>query len=438
MEKLTQVPEAMQRVLNEKAREAGYVTGFVQRKSKLTAELFTQTTVFGWMANPEATLEELAQTAALLGLNIKPQGLDDRFSESAAECLKRGLQSAVEQVITSSQPAIELLQRFKGVYLEDASIVRLPDELAQVWSGCGGRLAEGLNSSVKLEVRLDYLTGRLFGPSLMDGRRHESKGQLSKIALPAGSLWLVDLGYFGLNRLEQLHLDQVHFLIRVKTGTGVIDEFDQEWELGAFLRAQKSERIDIKVKLGFGKQLPCRLIAVKAPKEAVNERRWRLRDNARRKCSKASKESLALAEWTVYVTNLESEQLSIDEALVLARVRWQIELLFKLWKSHCRIDKSRSKDPWRNLCEFYAKLIGAVIKHWILITSCWHIPDRSLFKAAKTVQKFAFSLAIAFTSVKLLADLIVKIKDCISAGCRISKSKKAPANFQLLLAKALA
>src|SRR5215212_1818751 len=271
MENLAQVPQAMQRVLKEEARQAGFVTGFVQRQSKLTAELFTQLTVFGWMANPEATLEELTQTAAVLGLKIKPQGLDQRFSEEAAQCLRRGLQSAVAQVIGSSQPAIEVLKRYKGVYLEDASIVRLPDQLAPIWTGCGGSSAEGLNSSVKLEVRLDYLTGRLFGPNLMDGKKHESNAQLSKVKLPAGSLWLVDLGYFGLNRLEQLHLEKVHWLTRVKTGTGVVDEFNREWKLGAFLRSQNSDQIDVKIKLGVRKQLSCRLIAVKAPQEAVNQ-----------------------------------------------------------------------------------------------------------------------------------------------------------------------
>ena len=59
-----------------------------------------------------------------------------------------------------------------------------------------------------------------------------------------------------------------------------------------------------------------------------------------------------------------ADQLCVDDVLQLARVRWQIELLFKLWKSHGQLDKSRSDNPWRVLCELYAKLIAMLIQHW--------------------------------------------------------------------------
>ena len=74
--------------------------------------------------------------------------------------------------------------------------------------------------------------------------------------------------------------------------------------------------------------------------------------------------------------------LSLPEALVLMRIRWQIELLFKLWKSHGRVDEWRTTNPTRILCEVYAKLIGLVFQQWILAASSWADPERSLFKAA--------------------------------------------------------
>ena len=44
--------------------------------------------------------------------------------------------------------------------------------------------------------------------------------------------------------------------------------------------------------------------------------------------------------------------------MVLLRVRWQIELLFKLFKSHTQVDTWQSQKPWRILCEVYAKIGG--------------------------------------------------------------------------------
>ncbi len=118
------------------------------------------------------------------------------------------------------------------------------------------------------------------------------------------------------------------------------------------------------------------------------------------------------------------------------RARWQIELIFKLWKSHGCIDEWRTENPWRILCEVYAKLIVMIIQHWILLAGCWQYPDRSLFKAVKTIQKHAMNLACAFASGtrERLLEALETIQRCLSVGCRINKRKKTPHTYQLLLA----
>jgi len=50
------------------------------------------------------------------------------------------------------------------------------------------------------------------------------------------------------------------------------------------------------------------------------------------------------------------------------------------------------------MSEVYAKLIVMLIQHWILLVGCWQYPDRSLFKAVKTIQRHAMNLACAFAS----------------------------------------
>jgi hypothetical protein len=117
----------------------------------------------------------------------------------------------------------------------------------------------------------------------------------------------------------------------------------------------------------------------------------------------------------------------------LIRVRWQVELLFKLWKSHGRIDEWRSEKPWRILCEIYMKLLGMLIHHWIFLVGFWQFPDRSLFKAAQTVQRFALALASSFGDRDHLIRIMETIQFCLSSGCRINKSRKYRRSFQLLL-----
>jgi len=142
---------------------------------------------------------------------------------------------------------------------------------------------------------------------------------------------------------------------------------------------------------------------------------------------------LALAAWTMLVTNVPSDRLTVREALVLGRARWQIELLFKLWKSQGRVDESRSGKPWRILCEVYAKLLAMVVQHWLCLVSCWASPHRSLTKAAQTVQKHALHLASTFGRLPSLVRAITTVQRCLAAGCRMNRRKKHPNTYQLLL-----
>jgi hypothetical protein len=151
-----------------------------------------------------------------------------------------------------------------------------------------------------------------------------------------------------------------------------------------------------------------------------------LREAAQDKGRQVSAVRLRLAAWTLFVTNVPAEHLMLREALVFGRLRWQIELLFKLWKSQGRVDESRSTNPWRILCEVYAKLLAMLLQHWIFLVSLWTYQDRSLTKAAQTVQKHARHLASAFANVQRLGRALTIVTHCLTEGCRMNRRKKHP------------
>jgi hypothetical protein len=193
---IPEVAQALRTILTTRADEAARETRFVQRQSKLTGAGFVQTLTFGWLANPHASLEELTQTAATLGIRISPQGLDQRFTPQAAACLQEVLEAAVTRALTADPIAIPVLQRFAGgVYLFDSTTVTLPDALAQLWPGCGRNTGPS-PAAVKLQVRLDLLHGVLAGPFLQAGRDNDHQADVPDALLPEGALHLADLGYF--------------------------------------------------------------------------------------------------------------------------------------------------------------------------------------------------------------------------------------------------
>ena len=80
MEIISQVADTMQTVLTETADQLAQETGLIKRQRKLSGASFVQTLVFGWLSNPDATLDELAQTATAIGVEITPEAVFQRFT----------------------------------------------------------------------------------------------------------------------------------------------------------------------------------------------------------------------------------------------------------------------------------------------------------------------------------------------------------------------
>lgn len=434
MTSVADLAQTLQTLLTTTADRLATSTGCIRRHRKLSGATLVQTLVLGWLQHPAATLHELAQMAATLGVAITPQGIDDRFTEATATFLQQMLDAAVTQVLASDPVAIPLLQRFPAVMIQDSSVVLLPAPLATTWRGCGSADPQTAAAALKLQVRLDLVTGALQGPLLQDGRVHDLKAPAQTLELPTGALRLADLGYFSLETLQHLSQQGDYWLTRWQAGTVVLDAEDQPLDLVAWLTAQGDAPVDCLVWLGYAYHLPARLLAQRVPPEVAEQRRHRLRAEAQRRGQPVSALRWATADWTIYLTNVPADRLSLQEALALGHARWQIELLFKLWKSQGLIDEWRTTHPWRILCELYAKLIAMVIQHWVVLTSCWQLPDRSWGKAAHTIRAYAILVASALAGLADLTQVLAHLSHCLAAGCRLNPRKAAPNTYQLLLA----
>ncbi len=329
MTTIAQLAESLRTLFTTTAEEIARRSGFVERRSKLTGALFAQALVFGWLANPDASLPQLAAAAAMAGVGITPQGLDQRCTSAAASFLESLLAAAVAVLVQAETVAIPLLARFTAVELLDASTIVLPDALGDWWPGCGGSSPTNTSASVKIHVRFDLCSGSLRGPLCTDGRTHESTTPLQTAPLPRGSLRVADLGYFCLAVLAAIAAEGSYFLSRMHHTTAVFTREGQRTRLLDLLGPQPT--YDLSVQLGCTQRLSVRLLAVRVPPEVANARRRGLKATARKHGRTPTAESLAWADWTLLVTNATADLLSLPEALVLVRARWQLELLFKLW-----------------------------------------------------------------------------------------------------------
>jgi hypothetical protein len=169
----------------------------------------------------------------------------------------------------------------------------------------------------------------------------------------------------------------------------------------------------------------------KVPAEVAQQRRERLRREAQDHGRQPSEEALYLAGWLLLVTNVPTRLLSLAETLVVLTVRWQIELLCRLWKESGQIDHWRSHHRWRILCELYAKLAAMLIQPWLIELGCWQDPQRSLVKAAQVVRREAGQLMVALREGRL-TQVLPQLLGCMRSGCRINTRRQFPSTAQRL------
>lgn len=433
MQMIEQIEQNIKRVLLDEADKLGRESGLIQRQRVLTGSLFAHILVWGVLDKPEMSYTDMSQDMALFGAPMSAQGLAQRFGPAAARFLLLLLERTVERVVEGvASRSIAVLERFHGVYLRDSTTIPLPKALEGTWPGCGGSAGE--TAALKVQVRLDYSTGRLEGPALQAGRQHDRATPFGPESEAAGSLSLADLGYFSLVEWAERDRRGQFFLTRYKVGTALYTPDGQRLDLVSSLSHVTEDKIERVVEVGVQTRLRMRLLAYRVSQEVAEQRRRRLREYARKKQRTPTKESLFLAGWVLMLTNVPTELLTIEEALVVGRVRWQVEILFRMWKSHMCVDKWRSENPWRILSETYAKFIALTILHWVLLLEWGRHFDLSLIKAAQAVQKVALSLGLALFEQGNFEQPLRRLLRALQVACRQNKRRTKPATFQLLLA----
>lgn len=456
---IEEVEDSLRMLLTQTADELARETQFVQRRSPLTGAIFAQTLILGWLAQPQASYSQLQQLMALLGCPVSVQALEQRMTESAADFLLSLLHAAVAQAISSEAVSTELLSRFEGVYLQDGSIIGLPSTLAGLYRGCGGNTPSSGQSALRLQVRLNLSTGRLGGPWLQEARAGERNGpgNIEQHPLPKDALYVTDCAYLPLQTMKQLSQQGVCWLTHARADLTLTDERGVRYTLTEYLQVHaKQPVIDAWVTLGASASTRqrVRLMAFRVSEQTAKLRRERANrqsktrgkgsrrdvrvgkrrerpslDGSHRRC--VSRKRFALSDWTILLSNVAGERLAPHEARALMRARWQIELVWRLWKERGQVDLWRSEKAMRILCELYAKLLGMLIQHWLIIVGCWHEPHRSMVKASLAVQLVAVSLALTLDGPVSLHEVVMASQRAM-ARAQLNSSKKRPSTADLL------
>jgi len=432
---LAELHPSLHDLFHDTADQLARQTGFCRRQRKLTGTVFAQTLVFSLLDNPAATLDDFADNAAEhLVTPVSAQAFDQRFTQAAACFLQELFLEAFNRSFDSARPAVlPLLRRFRGVYLRDATLVSLPASLADYFPGRGGRhAAHGQAAAVKLVLEAELTTGLLTDVSLLAGLDNDKVAEVASNPVPAGALLLEDMGFLSGARLQHYINEGVYVVTPIPAWTAVFAETGRRLNLVKELRKAKGWRYERRVLILHEHKVAVRLLAVRVTDEECRRRQERVRREAKKRGRPVSQKKLDLCAWNILVTNAPAALLGAEEACVVRRVRWQIELVFKVFKSEGRIDQTRSHQRWRVLCELYAKLLGMVVQQWLLLAAGYQMLRHSARRAARRVRREALVVLAGLGEAATLVQVVARLAVVLERRCVICRRRLTPSTLDRL------
>jgi len=270
----------------------------------------------------------------------------------------------------------EPLVSFSAVYFIDSTWLTLPDNLKNLFPGFNTKDAA---AAVKIQLLFDFLTGQVTQLAFQAGRTADQAYRAHLAWVKKDCLVIQDLGYFSQDMLWAIMQRDAYFLTRWHTSTTIyLAETGERVEMLSFLRQQRESAAEYDIQLGPKYHLPCRLVCVALPQEVADQRRRRAKKKGSRQGKMPSEERLALLSWNIFLTNVPTERLSLPQLLICYSMRWQVELIFKLWKSQAELDRLAGLRPQRILGEIYAKMIGIVLFHFLFAPLQFLLRDQGI------------------------------------------------------------
>lgn len=287
----------------------------------------------------------------------------------------------------------------------DSTSFRVPDGMAESFPGPGGRA----KTQAKIYFEYELTSSLLTNYKIAHGRNADSP-LMNGTAFIKERLYLFDLGFFRRSRFVDIDKAKAYFISRMKRQTNFyLAETEVKYQLPQLMKTLKLKRHQSKV-------VPIQLFKstkekkanvfylhlTKVPEKVRLQRLERQAKNHRKKGMKRSQakkqEDKLMAAYDVYITNVAPEILVSTEIRKVYGLRWQIELVFRAWKSNFRMDETRKCNEHR----FKSMLAAFAIANFIINLHFYSARKKvkrlyplSFHKASELIKDFWRPLVLA-------------------------------------------
>jgi hypothetical protein len=376
------------------------------------------------------------------GLRITKQSLHDRFCEASVKFLKNCLDAVLSQKIRFSGNKEALHSHFNRIRIKDSTRFALVDAFADTYKGFGGILSRS-SSMISIQYEYDFLSGQSMDLRLTSGTHNDQSDSADFTDdIQEKDLFIRDLGYCTMKYLNKIHRHKAYFVNRLGSQVNLYSTKDAKdpIDLKDYLKdlvKKKLDHIEATVFLSQDHRIPVRIIISLADQATYEKRIRKTSKQARSKGNTVTEKFKAFSKLNMFVTNVPCEILKSQDVRKVYAVRWQIELIFKTWKSLVTIDEFNTKKIHRFESQLYGKLIWIMLNITLFNWIQYQIKKEqnricSIWKYFKLIQNKSEQLIKALKSFDEFLDLIQNMVKIASPTLYLEKKKNKLSLIQII------
>jgi len=324
--------------------------------------------MFYAVSSKNSSLQQIVKEApSEHSITLSKQGLDSRFTPQAAAFSKSLLEEAISKQVIDT-PVFNSINIFNRIQLKDSTKFNINELFKENFPGSGG---SGSTAGVSIQFEYDLKSGKIGDIDLQAANKSDSKDASKKRdQIQASDLILRDLGYYSDQVIKTICDKGAYFISRLCYSSNVYEtqKGKEQIDFSLIYRQMQKGGIEYKELNVFvgEKRIPLRLVIALLP-EAICEKRLRNRNKVNKKRKQNTTEKFkARAHFNLFICNISPANLTKEDVCNLYRVRWQIELIFKTWKSLMKINQLQKMKFERFVTTLYMNLLWIVV-FWNII-----------------------------------------------------------------------
>lgn len=335
-------------------------------------------------------------------INISKEGLHKRFNKQGVAFLKELVSYQLSHHAFLFKPDKNFTRHFSGINIKDSSKFSLPAINSDRYPGFGN--FSKTNGLMNLQYEFDLISGNWKVLDLVTTRINDQLDSRNTIdSICQGELYIRDLGYITPIYLKAVIEKRAYFLNRMPP-QALLHALDNEsirWKnIKKKIEKTGAKALDMDILLYERNPVKCRLVI-----EPVADTEYRRRLKAAHHSAKKhgvgiTYEHKIRCRYNAFITNVSREILPLEKIRTIYHLRWQIELVFKTWKSTFEIHKTKKVKTDRMECQLLAKLLWVLLNWRLFQCSNQHVKKYSpkegvsLIKFFKRCGQYSHSLRL--------------------------------------------